>query len=222
MATTVRYKVRALTKDGRVVFKDEYKRESVAVNAVERLVDKGRAVHIRRVVTEDDFRIEPSSKWGIRSHSPYSYGIAPLRTIYIHTSVTTQLGALAPRLAERAQMRSVDNIAFGRGFNGFSYSFGVFPSGRAYEGRGLLVAEAATEPYNTSSDSVCCIGNTDAFNPTKAQIEGIIAVIKKGQRRGAYAHTLDVWGHRKVAAKACPGILFTDANIAYIQHQVNR
>ena len=218
----VRYRVRAVTEDGRVVFKDSYKRESVAEAVANRLEDKWHTVRIRKAVTQSKFEIEGNHEWGIRPHDPYVIATGPLSTIYVHTSVTEQLSATAGRVEEQAQMRSVDNIAWGRGFNGFSYSFGVFASGRAYEGRGFLVSEAATEPYNTTSDSICCIGNTDAFNPTKAQIESIIGIIKRGQKRRSYARSLDIRGHREVAPKACPGVRFTDANINYIQHQVNR
>jgi hypothetical protein len=217
----VRYKVRAVNKDGLVVLEEVYQRRSRALDVVEAQVEKGRRVIVRRQVEAGKFIIVPANEWGRRDHNPYEYAPKPLSTIFIHTSVTTQLGAGATMRAEKEQMRAVDNIAFGRGFNGFSYSFGVFPSGRAYEGRGFRVVEAATEPYNYTSDSICTIGNTDVFKPTEAQIDAIVGVIKEGQRQGHYAQKLDIRPHRAVAAKACPGVKFTDAMIAAIETRVN-
>lgn len=212
------YHVRAV-EDGKVVLKKEFQRKTRALEVIENQIGLGRKVITRRELQKPEFTI--IRDWGKRTHEAYQYAPAPLRTIYIHTSVTKQLSAGATRTAEKAQMRAVDDIAFARGFNGFSYSFGVFPSGRAYEGRGFLVVEAATEPHNYTSDSICTIGNTDAFKPTDAQIDAIVGIIKTGQRRGKYAQKLDIRGHREVAPKACPGRYFTDQMIAAVQARVN-
>lgn len=218
----VTYKVRALDAKGNVEFKHTYRYLPKALEAVERKVEAGLATRIVQKVQREEFTIEPNNKWGIRPHDTWAVGASPISTIFIHTSVTQQLSALALPRQERGQMRSVDAIAHGRGYNGISYSFGVFPSGRAYEGRGFLVVEAATEGYNTSADSICTIGNTDVFSPTEAQIAGIVAIIKEGQRRGHYAKKISVRPHRAVAAKACPGAKFPDSLLDEIQRRVNK
>lgn len=215
------YVVRALSVEGELIRKEEYRSEDRAVRFVRNQVEKDRVVRIKRLVKEGKFRIEPNGVWGIATHDSWISGPQALSTIFIHTSVTKQLEPNATVEEEREQMRSVDNIAHARGFNGISYSFGVLPSGNAYQGRGFGVVEAATEGYNTSADSICMIGNTDTFNPTEAQLESAIAIIQRGQANGWYAQTLDIRGHREVAAKACPGAKFTDEMIQHIQRTVN-
>jgi hypothetical protein len=216
----VSYEVRVI-KDGEVKIERTFKEWNKAEDLIERAAQRGRKVVVERQVKKDTFRIEPNHKWSIRPHDPWTKAAGPLETVFLHTSVTTQLKSTATADEERAQMRSVDSIAYGRGFNGFSYNFGVFPSGRAYEGRGFLVVEAATEDYNSTSDSIATIGNTDAFEPTEAQIQAIIGIIKKGQKLGFYAKKLNVREHNEVAAKACPGKFFTDAVIRKIERAVN-
>lgn len=215
------YVVRALSPKGELIRKEAFRREGKYLDFVRAQVEKNRKVVVRSRIEEAKFTIEDNSVWGISGHTPYEVAPGPLRTIFIHTSVTKQLEAFASVKAERAEMRNVDRIAHGRGFNGFSYNFGVLPSGRAYEGRGFRVVEAATEDYNTTADSIVTIGNTDVFDPTEAQVLAIIGVIKEGQRRGHYAKKLEVFGHRKVAAKACPGAKFRDATIRRIEVAVN-
>lgn len=217
----ITYVVRSVDRDGNVVFKEEYKEIGPALDKVRRQVERGRKAIVRREIEEAQFRIIPAEDWGRRAHTPYSYAPPKLKTIFLHTSVTKHLEASALKRTEMAEMRNVDNIAFGRGFNGFSYNFGVFASGRAYEGRGFRVVEAATDPYNFESDSICFIGNTDAFKPTDAAIDAVVAIIKLGQKRGHYAETLDIRGHREVAPKACPGRYVTDQMIAAVQARVN-
>lgn len=163
----------------------------------------------------------PAHKWGRRPHGAYSYGPKPLHVIFLHTSVTYQLSPNASNAEQAEQMRRLDDIAFARGFNGISYSWGVLPSGDIYEGRGFRVVEAATSDYNSSSDSVCTVGNTDVYEPTKDQIDSIVDIIKLGQKQGEYANKLSVRGHRSVAPKACPGAKFTDAKIAVVRSRVN-
>lgn len=216
----VSYEVRVI-KDGDVKIERTFKKWNKAQDLIERAAKNGRKVIVKRQVEKDRFRIEPNHTWGIRDHDPYVRVRGPLSTVFLHTSVTTQLGADASVAAERAQMRSVDSIAYGRGFNGFSYNFGVFPSGRAYEGRSFLVVEAATEDFNSTSDSIATIGNTDAFEPTEAQILAIIGIIKRGQKLGVYTKKLNVREHNEVAAKACPGKFFTDAVTRRIERAVN-
>ena len=217
----VTYDVRAINKDGKVVITKTFKKKGKLLDFFRRAVERFRKVIVKRQVTKQKFTIVPSEDWGIRDHTAYSYA-GPVDTIFIHTSVTTQLEASAKKNDEKAQMRSVDNIAFGRGFNGFSYSFGVFPSGRGYEGRGWNVVEAATAPYNEESDSISFIGNTDVFDPTEAQFEAIIAIIKDGQRRGKVTANATIRFHREVAPKACPGAKVTEAHRRRIQRGVSQ
>lgn len=222
MAKRIEYLVRVLDDNGQVKLKKEFKDIDEAFERAEKAIDRGNKVTIKKLVEIERFSIEDSSVWGIRNHDPYSFGPKPLSTLFLHTSVTTHLDISASVAEERAQMRNVDNIAFGRGFNGFSYTHGVFQSGRVYEGRGWGVVEAATEEFNTSSDSICFIGNTDAFKPSEASIEAVIATIKDGQKKGFLVKQgLNIRGHREVAAKACPGQFVTEAIVRGIERAVN-
>lgn len=219
----VHYDVRVFNRKGDVVLKRTFKRKWPALKWVAKKLDNRRAAKITKKVQRDTFSIELAAKWGRSAHAPYSFGPKPVGTVFTHTSVTTQLAASARRWQERQEMRKLDAIARGRGFNGISYSICIFPSGRAYEGRGWGVVEAATEGHNTTSDSVCFVGNTDAFEPTQAQIAAYKAVIKKdGQPKGFLARRgLAIRPHRSVAAKACPGKYVTDAILANIERSVN-
>lgn len=219
----VYYNVRVLNSKGEVVLKKTFRRKWKALKFVGEKLDKRRAAKITKKVERDTFAIESASTWGRSAHSPYQQGPKPVGTVFTHTSVTKQLAPSATKAQEREQMRSLDAIAKGRGFNGISYSICIFPSGRAYEGRGWGVVEAATDPYNSSSDSVCFVGNTDAFQPTKAQIESHKAIINKdGQPKGFLVKRgLSIRGHREVAPKACPGRFVTQAILDDIEKAVN-
>jgi hypothetical protein len=216
----VRYYVRAL-KDGDVVLKETFKRKNKALDFIERQIDKGRSASIRKVVSEGRFTIEGPDVWGRSAHNPYETGPKPVGTVFFHTSVTTQLSPAATAPQERAEMRKLDAIAKGRGFNGISYSVCIFPSGRAYYGRGWGVVEAATEGYNTTSDSVCFAGNTDSFPLTRAQKDAAVQVLRQGQLAGFLTvRGLSIRGHREVAAKACPGRHVSDDTLRAFERAV--
>lgn len=168
-------------------------------------------------------RIRTREEWkAAASRSPLVLIPLPVSTVFVHTSVTDQLEPNATPTKEAEQMRRVQQVAFGRKFSDFSYSFGVFPSGRVYQGRGRDKAQAATEGFNSTSLSICTIGNTDIHPPTEDQLEAIVWLINHLQEAQAINPThVDVRGHREVAPKACPGRLFTDAMITDIQQRVN-
>lgn len=145
----------------------------------------------------------------------------PVKEVFIHTSVTSELPKTATVQQEKNAMLVLQGIAFGRGFSDISYSFVIFPSGRIYEGRGWGVEQAATLGYNAKSYSFCTGGNTDAYQETKEQKLSIISLINRGQNQGRIVKHVDVRGHREVAPKACPGRLFTDQDLQKIQYDVN-
>ena len=119
-------------------------------------------------------------------------------------------------------MRLLDQIAHSRGFNGISYSWAVFPSGRCYEGRGWLVIEAGTEGHNTSGDSIVMVGNKSAFPMTEQQQAALPALINRAQVAGVFVKgSLNVRAHREVSQTSCPGSKISAAQIAAVQKSVN-
>lgn len=166
-------------------------------------------------------RIYARAEWGAKPPESVQFFRDPVSTVFVHTSVTTQLPASASVKQETEQMRLLQAIAFGRGFDDISYSYVVFPSGRIYEGRGRRRVQAATEGHNSTSYSVCTGGNTDTHRPTFRQRRAIRKLIDYLQQIGAVTRKCNVRGHREVAPKACPGAKFTDRLLTAIQRAVN-
>lgn len=213
------YDVRVVNREGKLVTKKRFKAKDQAFNFAQDKLVHQRRVKVARKEVAEAFRITPANEWGRSAHKPYQNGPRPVSTVFVHTSVTKQLPASATVEQEKAEMRSLDAIAKARGFNGVSYSICIFPSGRAYEGRGFGVVEAATSGYNTTSDSVCFVGNTDAHKPTQAQLDSMVKVLRHGQTNGYLAKNLTCRGHREVAAKACPGRYVTTAHLRSFEAQ---
>lgn len=227
MATIIRYDVRVVDKDGKLVTKKRFTAKDAMLRFIADKLTGRRRVKIarRRITTLETFQntawsqgltLMPLGAWQ-KTAGPYSQA-------YLHTAVTPQLPVSATVAQERERMRLLHQIAVSRGFNGISYSWIIFPSGRAWEGRGDHVVEAATEGYNSTSDSICFDGNGDAFAPSSIQLAAARMLINRKQTKGVYVKTgLDVRGHREVSTqgKSCPGNKFTDAHIAAIQKAVN-
>lgn len=133
--------------------------------------------------------------------------VAPATATYIHHSVTTAPSPDATVAQEKAVMRQLQGIAFGRGFADISYSFVVFPSGRAYEGRGWKVVGAHTQGSNSTSHAIVFVGNFETARPTPKALLSAARIHKRGVRRGYISKSATIKGHREApgAATACPG-----------------
>lgn len=151
-------------------------------------------------------RIETRKTWGAKpAKKAASTFTAPATRTYIHHSVTSPING-TPK-DERAAMRQLQEIAFGRGFNDISYSFIVFPSGRAYVGRGWKMIGAHTEGSNSTSHAICFWGNFEVEKPTKEALETAGKIHKRGVERGFVRKDAKILPHSKApgAATACPG-----------------
>jgi N-acetylmuramoyl-L-alanine amidase len=220
MAFRTRYDVRVI-EDGELVTKKRFAAKDAALNfAADKLVRRRRVTIARkRVLILETFQ---NTEWGIQPHDPWVPTQGPLSMLFIHHSVTKQLPVSATVAEEKQQMRLLDQIAHSRGFNGISYSWAVFPSGRCYEGRGWLVVEAATKDFNTVSDSIALVGNYSQFEMNDRQSAAIRKLVNRAQENGVFVRSgLNVRAHREVAATACPGTKVTDAEIQEIQRAVN-
>lgn len=107
---------------------------------------------------------------------------------------------------EAAEMRTTQLFHQNdRDWNDIAYSFVVFPSGRAYEGRGWGVAGSHTEGHNSRSHGICFAGNFEAQHPTRAALETARALIHEGAGSGYIARPFVLGGHRDTKPTACPG-----------------
>lgn len=143
-------------------------------------------------------RIEPRTAWSARPPKSVAK-IAPTPRLWLHHSVTGT--------APTAQiLRQIQNYHMdGRGWQDFAYSFAVDTAGKAWTGRGPLVAGGHTAGYNTTSHAVVAIGNFQTTTPTPALIEGLAQIAAHGYRQGWWTCRGYTGGHRMVAATACPG-----------------
>jgi hypothetical protein len=217
----LRYDVRILDKDGKLLTKKRFATKDAALNFLrDKLIHRRRAkVTTVEVATLKTFQ---NTQWGPAPHTPWPPAPKPVSELFLHHSVTKQLPVSATVEAERAEMRSLDAIAHGRGFNGISYSWVIFPSGRCWEGRGWGIIEAATEGHNTSGDSIVFAGNYSAFALSPQQKQAVVALVNSAQRSGFLsAKGLNVRGHREVDTTSCPGDKISKAWIDSVQGKVN-
>jgi hypothetical protein len=153
---------------------------------------------VRKLQPKPQRRVVPRSEWG--ASPPKS--VAPMSSttngLFVHHTVA---GAPVTVAGEKAEMRNLQRIAWGRGFQDISYSFIVFPSGRIYEGRGLNVAGAHTAGFNSTSYAVSAAGNYDTNRPTNE----MVAAIRWLRRDYLKLAGKPLRPHRAVYSTACPG-----------------
>lgn len=149
-------------------------------------------------------KIKPRGVWG---HA-VSHGwlrLLPVSLVYIHHSVTSAPPAKASEEVEAQHMRTLDGIAHGRGFQGFSYNYAVAKSGRAWTGRGRHVG-AQNDGENSSSVGIVVMGNYQVDEATDTIVEGVGKLIAELKERGAIKRGVTIIrGHRDSDATACPG-----------------
>jgi hypothetical protein len=125
----------------------------------------------------------------------------PVGEVWIHHTVTPVTGD------PLADWRLVQKVAFNRGFNDISYSYGIHPQGRILEGRGDAVG-AHTKGHNEVSYGVVLIGNYENQEPTDAMIDAVQWLMQWFKDNGKVrpSKTYPTGGHRDVHQTACPGI----------------
>lgn len=107
-------------------------------------------------------------------------------------------------------MRTLQGVAFGRGFADISYNYVVFPSGRVYAGRGAQIKGAHTQggkpgyaEFYNDHPGISFPGNYEVKRLTRRQRAGFAAL--RLHLRTRYGVSRRRWPHRKVHATACPG-----------------
>jgi hypothetical protein len=142
--------------------------------------------------------IVPAKAWGRAEHLRYDRMDSTRDGVFVHHTVG---GSPTTRAGEEQEMRNLDAVAFARGFNGISYSWVIFPSGRIYVGRGRNHVGAHTLNYNDTSYGVAFAGNYNEERLTDAQVRSFRWLRKRH---------LDLGGapcnpHKAVYATECPG-----------------
>jgi hypothetical protein len=217
----LRYDVRILGRDGKLITKKRFALKDAAVRFVADKLKNRRKARID-TVTVATLKTFQNTAWGPSPHDPWVRGPQPVSELFFHHTVTKQLPVTASLEAEREQMRLLDQIAHSRGFNGISYCWVCFPSGRCWEGRGWGIVEAATEGHNTSGDSLVFAGNYSAFKLSEQQKQAAVALVNRAQVSGFLAAKgLNIRGHREVDSTSCPGDKITSAWIESVQAKVN-
>ena len=132
--------------------------------------------------------------------------LLPVSVVFIHHDA----GSNAPKARatagmESAYMRSLDGVAHSRGFNGFSYNYGMAKSGRAYTGRGMHVG-AQNDGENSSSIGIVVFGNYEVDPVTDKIVDGVAKLIAELKDRKAIKKGKTIiLGHKDTDATACPG-----------------
>lgn len=128
----------------------------------------------------------------------------PAPQVFIHHTA----GAAAPTIGRAlTQWREVQAYHMdNRGWTDIAYTKGVAQSGDSLQGRGWERQGGATgPPYDSTSHSICAIGNFEEEHPTPNLLEGIARLIRNGIDKGYLSSNVAVRAHKDAAATACPG-----------------
>lgn len=118
---------------------------------------------------------------------------------FLHHSEFPTLPKNASRREEIARMKQIESVHMDeRGWSAIAYSYVVFPSGRAYVGRGFGVVPAAQYGYNAGNGAICLDGQYETSRTSWAQRKAIVGLLRsfKGRFVGL---------HRDVNDTSCPG-----------------
>jgi hypothetical protein len=132
--------------------------------------------------------------------------LLPVSVVYIHHDAGDAPGAKEPERAHREYTEHLNLVALGRGFNGYSYNYGVDKRGVAWQGRGEHVG-AQNDGENSTSIGIVAYGNFEHDKATDEIVNGIGFVIARKKKNGVikrFAFTI-IRGHRDSDATACPG-----------------
>lgn len=164
------------------------------------------------------------AQWGAVHEDGAGSAPLPVSEVWLHHSVT-----LAPDLEwldpnrdgvdddEAAAMRTLERIGEERFGRGISYTVGVMPSGRLYQGHSWNRLGAHTGGRNTIARAYCLVGNYDARSVTDAQIDAVATDLVRAKRAGQLTAARLNGGHQEApgARTGCPG-RFGMLAVAYI------
>lgn len=159
-------------------------------------------------------QIIPRERWGAVHEDGFGVAPLPAEEMWLHHSV-----ALMPDIqwidangdgvddSEVAAMRQLEEIGEDRFGRGISYTHGVVPSGRIYEGHGVDRQGAHTAGRNSRARAIVWLGNFDVHKPTRAMIRSTAWLLQEYVRRGWLRVARLNGGHQQApdAQTACPG-----------------
>lgn len=150
---------------------------------------------------------ETRDQWGSSQSDPAGSPTGIQDEVVIHHAWKPHVDAGVSIATERSTTRGMqDYHVEEKGWDDISYSFVVYQSGRAYEGRGWFRTGAHAQGHN-EKPSILFVINGDDHTPTKAAWATARALLKEGVGVGALTHDYTVAGHTDYANKSCPGRL---------------
>jgi N-acetylmuramoyl-L-alanine amidase len=133
---------------------------------------------------------------------------APKSLIVIHHSASPHVDCGVGQAREMEIVRGIErHHVETNGWAGLGYSFLVFQSGDAFEGRGWGRVGAHTPGRNSTSYGVCLVINGDRHTPTEAALEAVRRLVAVGIEGKFIAPSFRVGAHRQFKATDCPGAL---------------
>lgn len=148
--------------------------------------------------------IASRSSWGARRPDGGANLSGLAQDVVLHHTVTAHPSPNLSVAGERKIMRQLEDIGHSRFGSGISYNVLVFPSGRAYQGVSFNRRGTHTGGRNSTVRSICFVGNYEANQPTKAQLETAAAIVAEGRGKW-WRNAARVQGHRDYSSTACPG-----------------
>ena len=143
--------------------------------------------------------------WGRRLKGlPPDLNIAEIDGIVIHYTGNPRVDARG--LAVPAYIRGIQEHHLNHksaGWTAIAYNYLIDQEGRLWEGRGLDFRNAANNPTNRTTVSICLLNGVQDNDPTLEQIETVHEFHRELQQRTG--KPISITGHQEHSATACPG-----------------
>lgn len=134
----------------------------------------------------------PGRKYQTRSLSQI------VRVVIHHTA-----GPVTQTPEDIARYHTGPNHICDEGCPGIAYHYMIDRNAAVYQVNSLETVSYHVSGQNTASVGICLIGNYDQIEPTEAQMNAVIRVIRSINRK--LGRNLEIAGHRDFANKSCPG-----------------
>ena len=125
-----------------------------------------------------------------------------VRDIFIHHEGGGKRGVPSNKAAV---LREIETYVRNNGYLAIDYNVMVFQDGDVWAGRGVQNEDAATYHNNTTSVSICAVGNFEIEPASDALIFGIWKAIHEITDSGFTIPTPSIRLHKEVFDTVCPG-----------------